>query len=115
MKLALLLSLAFTMVASIPMPNTGNSLQEFYITEPINEITYIMGETATLTWVNGIAVDLDIIVLEGNDQSTMTPSALKSTIKSAVGPGTFTLPINSAFDESKTYCFQLVYTLDQQT
>lgn len=48
MKISLILSLAFTMVASIPIDtsnNGSNQLGEFYITEPIHDgTTYIMGD-----------------------------------------------------------------------
>ncbi|KAG1143171.1 hypothetical protein G6F37_002731 [Rhizopus arrhizus] len=99
------------MVASIPIDtsnNGGNQLGEFYITEPINDgTTYIMGDA--VSWINGVPGPLTINVLEGDDPSDMMPTQLSSTETTELGSGTFTLPVNSAFDESKTYCFQLVY------
>ncbi|KAG1466943.1 hypothetical protein G6F46_000249 [Rhizopus delemar] len=99
------------MVASIPIDtsnNGSNQLGEFYITEPIHDgTTYIMGDG--VSWINGVPGPLTINVLEGDDPSDMMPTQLSSTETAELGSGTFTLPVNSAFDESKTYCFQLVY------
>ncbi|KAL0094955.1 hypothetical protein F4703DRAFT_1821499 [Phycomyces blakesleeanus] len=81
---------------------------DFYITAPLPGTVYKAGQSATLTWLNGVDTEVDVNLLVGNDPATMVNSAYSFTIPDG-SDEEFTVVIPADLDSTKSYAFQFSY------
>ncbi|RCH99399.1 hypothetical protein CU097_015288 [Rhizopus azygosporus] len=104
----------FALTTAAPVVIADNPSSPFYVTEPSQETTFVKGEVIRLSWSNGKPGTLSINVLEGDDPNSMQPTQWAASLQSVSGDSVYSFPATAFFEETKTYCFQLVFQ-DQDT
>ncbi|CAO3669930.1 unnamed protein product [Rhizopus stolonifer] len=92
--------------------SNNDKASSFQVTKPIESVTYKLGQAAKVSWDNGIAGNVVIDVLEGENPNSMQSVHFNANYPAQPGSGSFDVPINGAFDPKKTYCFVINYTVN---
>ncbi|SAM01768.1 hypothetical protein [Absidia glauca] len=102
------IALFLALVALVSAQSSNDS--PFYITYPLSGTTLKAGESIDLAWNNGLDQTVKVVVIQGPNANTMSPTGITFNVQGDDGSYTWTVPKSLA--PSGTYAFQFEYKGD---